>query len=174
MKRNNISTIFLVILSLQFIYFLYQLRNLVPFVLNSNILLCDSCLQGLISTIIIITLTISVFAGLSLAISHIKTFRFKNKIKRSVVSKPKSIAYFEKKHNLHNKIIVYQDSQLMAFCLGIFTPHIYLSTRLLNKMNRSEVEAIILHEKQHIVGGDNMKLLILNFIKTIFFFLSYN
>lgn len=159
------------VLSLFSIYFIYQLKNIAPMVLKSNILLCDRCLFSLLPTFKNITLTLSLFSALSLVISLIKTYQFKNKIRKSLVVKPESINFFEKKYHLHNKIVIFQDSQLMAFCMGIFTAHIYLSTQLLKKMNHSEIEAIILHEKQHLANKDNLSLLILNFIKTAFFFL---
>ncbi len=139
-------------------------------VINNTILLCDKCLYSLLPTIKNITLTLSLFSALSLTISLVKTFLFRKKIQQSLTIKPKSIIFLEKKHNLHNKIIVFQDSRLMAFCLGIITTHIYLSTQLLKKMSRSEIEAIILHEKQHMVSKDNLLLLVLNFIKTALFF----
>lgn len=139
-------------------------------VLNSTILLCDRCLYSLLPTIKNITLILSLFSALSLTVTLIKTLQFRNKIQQSFAIKPKSIILFEEKHDLRNKIIVFQDSRLMAFCLGIVTAHIYISTQLLKKMSRSEIEAIILHEKQHLVGKDNLLLLVLNFIKTAFFF----
>lgn len=171
MKRNNFNILLLIVLSALSVYFAYQLKNIAPTILNSAILLCDKCLSALLPTVQKITLTLSLFSAISLTISLIKTFLFRSKIQQSLVAKPKSILFFEKKYNLDNKIIVFKDSRLMAFCLGIVTARIYLSTQLLKKMNRSEVEAIILHEKHHLVGNDNLLLLILNFIKTALFFL---
>ena len=56
----------------------------------------------------------------------------------------------------------------MAFCLGFFRPKIYLSTGLTKLMNGPELEAIILHEKYHLLKRDNIFLTAVNFIKQLF------
>ena len=72
------------------------------------------------------------------------------------------------KHGLVDKVKIILDKKPLAFCFGFFGPKIYLSTGLIKLMNSSELEAIILHEKYHLLKRDNIFLTAVNFIKQLF------
>ena len=169
MSRNKITILCLVLLSALVLYFGYLIKNLYPTLVNNSILLCDKCLFAVIPTIKRIISVLGVLALGNLILGFFRTSHFRNKL-QSVPPPTKQISFLEKKYHLQNRIIIFENSQLMAFCLGIFNPRIYLSTQLLKKMTRFEIEAIVLHEKQHMAGKDNLLLLVLNLIKTAFFF----
>lgn len=81
---------------------------------------------------------------------------------------PKTITKLSEKHGLTGRIKIVSDKKPLAFCYGFFRPEIYLSTALIRLMNSEELEAIILHEKYHLLKKDNMLLITLNFIKQLF------
>lgn len=106
-------------------------------------------------------------ALVKILLSLFKTLWFKKKIKQ--VEMQAIIKKLSLKHNLKNKIIIFQNSKPYAFCLGIKNPRIYLSSNLLKVMNQKEIEAIILHEKYHLMKKDVLLTLIATFAKGLFF-----
>ena len=98
--------------------------------------------------------------------SWIKTVLFTKKIKQARL--PKFIQTLSFRHYLKDKIIIFQNSKPSAFCLGIKSPRIYLSTKLLAVMNKKEIEAILLHEKYHLIKRDTLLILLATFVKGLF------
>ncbi|MBI4008807.1 M56 family metallopeptidase [Candidatus Roizmanbacteria bacterium] len=98
--------------------------------------------------------------------SWLKTVSFQKKIK--IVKAPHSIQELAHKHDVTDKIIIFQNLIPSAFCLGIKNPKIYISTELLNIMNKKEIESILLHEKYHLLHRDTFFLFITTFVKELF------
>jgi beta-lactamase regulating signal transducer with metallopeptidase domain len=131
--------------------------------IGGNFFVCDSCKSSILPFIQKVFSIIAVFAFGNVLISCLRTVRFKNNL-HIICPQSRRIKSLEKKFSLHNKIIVFDDFRLMAFCLGVFNPKIYLSNQLLKEMTSSELKAIVLHEKQHILGKDNLLLFFLNLL----------
>lgn len=102
-------------------------------------------------------------ALLKITIVILKTISFKRKL--IIKTTPKIVLNLIEKHGLSEKVEVISDKKPLAFCLGFFEPKIYLSTSLIKLMNRYELEAIILHEKYHLLKKDNVLLVAVSFIK---------
>lgn len=78
-----------------------------------------------------------------------KTILYK---RRLIIEKiPIRVLKLTDKYELVDKVKIILDRKPLAFCLGFFQPKIYLSTGLIKLMNGSELEAIILHEKYHLL-----------------------
>lgn len=99
------------------------------------------------------------------------TLRFKKELLTKKIDPPKELMGLIKKLGLENKVIFINDPRLFSFCLGFFSPKIFLSTPILTKLDLSEIEAILLHEKYHLEHHDPLKILISQNIKRAFFFL---
>ncbi len=82
---------------------------------------------------------------------------------------PTAVLKLINKYGLVDKVKIILDKKPLAFCFGFFQPKIYLSTGLIKLMNGPELEAIILHEKYHLLKKDNIFLTTTNFIKQLFF-----
>ena len=96
-----------------------------------------------------------------------KTILYK---RRLIIEKiPIRVLKLTDKYELVDKVKIILDRKPLAFCLGFFQPKIYLSTGLIKLMNGPELEAIILHEKYHLLKKDNIFLSTANFIKQLFF-----
>lgn len=80
---------------------------------------------------------------------------------------PKIILKFIDKHGLAGKVRIIADKKPSAFCLGLLRPKIYLSTGLIQLMMKQELEAIILHEKYHLLKKDNIFLITATFIRQL-------
>ena len=62
-------------------------------------------------------------------------------------------------------------SKPIVFCYGIFRPKICISESVVQKLNDVELEAVLLHEKQHISTHEPAKLFIIRVLEKLLFFL---
>jgi len=118
-------------------------------------------LSFLIITILLISLSYQIWA----------TLRFRRKLMVRKTTPPLEVMGLLKKIGLENKVYIINDSRIFSFCLGFFSPKIYLSSAVLAKLNLAEIEAVLLHEKYHLEHRDPLKILISQNIKRAFFFL---
>ncbi|VVA43553.1 conserved hypothetical protein [Candidatus Roizmanbacteria bacterium] len=96
----------------------------------------------------------------------LKTIFYERKL---IIQKiPTTVLKLIGRHGLAGKVKIILDKKPLAFCLGFFRPKIYLSTGLIKLMNNQELEAIILHEKYHLLKKDNIFLVMANFLKQLF------
>lgn len=73
-----------------------------------------------------------------------------------------------KKLSLEKIVMVIDSEKPFAFCIGIHQQRIYISTALTKIMNTNELEAILLHEKYHLLKKDSLILFIASVLKTVF------
>ena len=105
-------------------------------------------------------------AVLKVIIILLKTIPYK---RRLIIQKiPTTVMKLINRYELVDKVKIIFNKKPLAFCLGFFQPKIYLSTGLIKLMNGPELEAIILHEKYHLLKKDNMFLIAANLIKQLF------
>jgi len=75
-------------------------------------------------------------------------------------------------HNLSVEKMVYLDvPALRAFCLGYWSPRIWLTAGLVDWLSDEELTAVLAHEAYHCHHRDPLRLLISRAIKSAFFFL---
>ena len=170
MKNKIYITLLITLFFVLLIVFVNTAGSIYPFLYGKVLFFCASCLDHLLP---LFQKTIFLFifiALLSLVVSLFKTFKFSLSIK----SKLKNPIFIEKliiKYSLQSKIIVFNHSNPVAFCMGILNPKIYLSNCLVKMMTPKEMETIIVHEKHHLNRKDNLVLLLLQVVKNMFFFL---
>lgn len=63
------------------------------------------------------------------------------------------------------------DPNPAAFTHGLIAPRIYISTGMINGLEREELKAVFLHELHHKKYFDPLRYFLLNFLKNIFFYL---
>lgn len=64
---------------------------------------------------------------------------------------------------------VFKHGEPLAFCYGILHPSIYLSSGLMDLMTAVELQAILLHEEQHIKQHDTRVLTVMRTVSWLFF-----
>lgn len=69
---------------------------------------------------------------------------------------------------LQNRILVFKNIQPQAFCLGIHTSKIYLSTGLIKILSTAELEAVLRHEKYHLENKDILVRFVANLTHIMF------
>lgn len=169
MKSKILKFIFGLILTILLVSFVKNISVIYPSITGKILVLCSSCLDYLSPFFQKTILFLSLIAMFSFIISIHKTIRFSRRI--NVISTRFSVLEkIKTKYSLQNKIIVFNYTSPVAFCMGIIKPKIYLSSQLLKIMSPVEIETIVLHEKQHLKRDDNFVLLLLQIIKNTFFF----
>ncbi|OGK20935.1 hypothetical protein A2866_00260 [Candidatus Roizmanbacteria bacterium RIFCSPHIGHO2_01_FULL_39_8] len=130
---------------------------------------CLSFLGSISYPPILFTGLLFLFFFLALAkilFSWLKMYWFKKSIQTAKI--PQYIQDVSLKHDLGDKIIIFRNTKPSAFCLGIKDAKIYLSTKLLEIMSGKEIEAIILHEKYHLLNKGTFLVLIATFFRELF------
>jgi Zn-dependent protease with chaperone function len=69
------------------------------------------------------------------------------------------------------KIIQVDTQELAAFCFGFWRPKICVSSELIDLLEKKELEAVLAHEAQHMISYEPLKLFIVKYFCSIFFFL---
>lgn len=131
--------------------------------------LCDTCLSDIPSVLLTSAIVLVVLAIIVTLFNQFKTNRFKKNLK-IIKKQPNFLHKITDELEVRDNIVLFSHSEPLAFCLGIFNPKIFLSTKLLSVLNKNELKAVILHEQQHFLSKDNLSLMILNLIKYMFFF----
>ncbi len=101
----------------------------------------------------------------------LKTFFYQRNF--AIADTPDNINRLAKKIGLINKLKIVSDPKPLAFCLGIMSEKIYISTGLIKTMKKNELQAILLHEKYHLINHDNLSIIFLKFIKHFFVFFPF-
>jgi beta-lactamase regulating signal transducer with metallopeptidase domain len=73
-----------------------------------------------------------------------------------------------KKIDLVNKVVTIQSKKPFAFCFGVNSPKIFISTKLISISTRIELKAILLHEKYHLEHRDALTLLVAHTLESLF------
>lgn len=72
---------------------------------------------------------------------------------------------------LRYRVVALATPTPLAFCAGLVTPHIYLSTGLIEILSDKELRAVLLHEAFHCARYDPLRTLLAESIATALFFL---
>lgn len=69
------------------------------------------------------------------------------------------------------RIIEINNSDLAVFCFGFLEPKICISRELVNMLDKRELKAVLAHEAQHMNSFEPLKVFIIKYFRSIFFFL---
>jgi len=142
------------------ILFQQQIYNCQAFIQSLNIQIVTYHFRTvLLSFIFIIVGLIFIRVGLII-------FRIKKLKKQSLPSSryPKSLTKLLVRYQVFSNFCLVDNEQPLAFCFGVLRPTIFFSSALLKVMKKSEIEAILLHERYHLHHHDSLTL----FIATVF------
>jgi len=96
-------------------------------------------------------------------------------IRLALVAKKKNISSKLKKAvhsvDLENKIIEISDDKPVVFCYGFYKPKICISSKLVKELNKTELVTTLLHEKQHLLNKEPLKIFCVKTISKILFFI---
>ena len=125
-------------------------------------------IPGGLGVVVFITISITLLitaVKLFSTFKHIYIFR-KQLLKN--VSPASSVILLLKEMRLIDKVVVVQNDKPFAFCFGIRSPKIYISTKLISLVSTSELKTILLHEQYHLEHHDALTLLVANIAASLF------
>lgn len=108
-----------------------------------------------------------------LAVSFIKFLilnvkvQFLKYILKDKITTGKKVNKLIKNLGLQGKTVVVKSNETFAFCIGISTPKIYISTRLIAKLSAKELEAVLRHEQYHLENYDTLTSIIASFAHSL-------
>lgn len=74
---------------------------------------------------------------------------------------------------LKDKVNILDSTNSLCFCAGFISPRIYISQAIVDRFTVEQLEALLLHEKQHLDNYDPVKTLISRLFATILFFIPF-
>ena len=150
-----------------------------PLLVHHTIYYCQAVAQALSFQlpknlgifIFIIILSVIIFTAIKFFTTLFRIYQFRRYLQKNI-SKHMSFLPFLNELKLANKVITIKSEKPFAFCFGIKSPKIYISTKLIHLSTRSELKTILLHEQYHLKHRDALTLMIANIIESLFPFLS--
>lgn len=139
--------------------------------------ICQKILSNLIVTFsevmpifLPVLAVIILLAGLASFFTQIlKTQIFLKKLNKGAAIPPNVQLIIDHLH-LKGKVDLIEDPRIFSFCFGIIKPRIALSTGLLRTVSNNELKAVLLHESQHLLRYDPLKMIVGQTISSMFFF----
>lgn len=95
-------------------------------------------------------------------------FAFKKSLLKKKYEQPRILSQFFESLGLRDKIVIFIEAKPHAFCFGIHNPKIYISTGLIQLMNKKELAVILKHETYHLEHRDTLTLLLAAIIESFF------
>lgn len=125
-------------------------------------------LPGNLGTVVFGLLLVSVlYTAARLFATIINAYKFRRLLSRSVV-KDYALSVASESLKLAGKVEVLSDDRPFAYCFGLRTPKIYITTGLLALVNEKELAVILRHEKYHLEHRDNLVLLFATLLTSLF------
>jgi beta-lactamase regulating signal transducer with metallopeptidase domain len=125
-------------------------------------------LPGNIGTIVFGALLVSVlYTVFRLAATVIKVYKFRQLLSQSIV-KHHTLSETFTSLQLTDKVVVLREDKPFAYCFGVRTPKIYITTGLIALVNKKELEVILRHERYHLEHRDNLILLFATLLTSLF------
>ncbi len=119
-----------------------------------------------IALILLFFLTI-IFPIVRLLLSLYTISRHKKSLIPCLNMNPK-LSQTAKKLEIKERVIQVKSAKLFAYCMGMKSPKIYISSTLVSEVNTKELEAILLHEKSHLDNHDPLVLTLLSIARALF------
>ncbi|EKE06320.1 MAG: hypothetical protein ACD_19C00017G0020 [uncultured bacterium] len=69
--------------------------------------------------------------------------------------------------NTSDNITIVNSAKPYAFCFGIRSPKIYISTKLVQMLTKKELEVVIVHENYHLKNHDTITLMLANIFESL-------
>ena len=128
-------------------------------------------LSGLIISLGMLALVFFVLVAISIMKIWVKTVRFNHSVKKRQLNFSTKLLAVATSLDLQDRVMVVDSESLDIYCFGLLKPRICLTTKVIDQVSKRELRAILLHEKNHLVSHDSIKLFFAGIIKQSLFFL---
>ena len=165
-RINKNLAVFSSLIFLLGIFSLLSLQKLSP-IISHTVYYCQSFINSLSLPIPYYLGAIPfvfVFIVLLIAVLRLSTIYIKVQfLRKNLIRKIKSNTSFNmllEKLQLADKTYFIESEKRFAFCLGVRSPKIYVSTGLLSCLTTEELEVVLRHERYHLKNKDTLTMLI--------------
>lgn len=114
-----------------------------------------------------IIFTVLLFTAIKFVATLLKIYRFRRYLLTNT-SKYAPYTTLLKNLGLTGKVATIQSEKPFAFCFGVRTPKIYVSSVLVSLLTKDEFETMLLHEKHHLESRDALTLLVAHMVESLF------
>ena len=148
----------------------------IPFFLHNTVYYCRQLLQSVspqplqlnLKTFTLWGLVVLAFyIAIRILLTAYRIFE-QHKLLEQKVTGDDDILQIIEKLDLHNKVRVIEDRRMGAFCFGVTSPKIYISTQMIAVATADEIEAVLRHEKYHLENNDTLVMLFAVFTESLF------
>ncbi len=165
LNKNLFTLIIGAIFSVGFLGFLSHDISLIP--VKQAIDWCASTFSTYETSVSILFLTISI-GGISMWMLRFG-LTLLNISKLTPVKSPSNrIQNLLSKLALSDKVIIFDSPSRSAFCTGLVRQKLYISTSLIKAVSENELEAILLHEKYHLMNKHFLERQLAQFIASVY------
>ncbi len=129
-------------------------------VIASSFLSTGAHYVGFILTALVLVITLGLF--LKTLFSYIKTkIKLRNLLQKQTFYLPKKLRIILVKNDIQkDSVIVVEDRNDYALTIDWFTPKIVISSHMIEKLSRKQVEAVVLHEFYHLKNKHPLLLIV--------------
>jgi len=167
MKVNKYLLIFISLFLILSISVSLLLHKFFPLLIHHTIYYCREMIHSP-GIVVFITLSmVLLFTAIKLFSIFLHIYQFRKKLFNSIPL-PHSYTPLPKEIHLIDKVVVVQNDKPFAFCFGIRSPKIYISTKLVSLVSSYELKTILLHEQYHLEHHDTLTLLVANIAASLF------
>jgi len=165
-RVNKHLAIFSTVFVLLGVIALFIIQKLSPLI-NHVAYYCKSLMQTNMTPIpYFLNIVPALFILLILIASLVKFFFLTLKIKftqyklKGKITIGRRVNRLIKLLGLADKTVIIKSNKSFAFCLGVKSPKIYISTELLSKLTLKEIESVLRHEQYHLENHDTFTMIV--------------
>lgn len=175
-KTNSYLWIFLGIFVVLATLLYNACSKYIPFFLHNTVYYCSQILQSVSAQPLQLNLkTFTLWGLVALALYTVirifltvyRIFQQHKSLEQKATGSVDILSIIEKL-DLRNKVRVIEDNRMGAFCFGITSPKIYISTQMISVATDDEIEAVLRHEKYHLENNDTLVMLFAVFTESLF------
>lgn len=125
-----------------------------------------------VTLVLLFIVLVSLLLAVVRVIQFILSYQRLSKQFQDTSDLPRELVSLINKHHLQNtSFIITTEDNLMAYTVGLIKPQIVLSQSLVKRVNKFQLEAIILHELYHVKNKHLLWLLLVQITSSLLFFI---
>lgn len=174
-KINNNFATFLGLSLLVSISVIAALQRFTSQALQESVTSCQTFVESLSirlpHALLLLPILFVILILASVVIKFTITYVKVNLLKKKIIpndSIQKNFALLLKKLKLENKTMLVHDEKPFAFCFGLSSPKIYISTATLTLATQKELRAVLYHERYHLQKKDTGIVLFISAVESLF------
>lgn len=148
-----------------------------PLFLHRTVYYCQEVLRtvriqlipGYLSTLLVAgVVTAAGFIAVRILLTAVQYVLFSRSLRQKRGTMPAWLIPVLQQHRLRRQTVIIREDRPLAFCFGLIRPRMYLTTGMLQLLNRRELGTVILHEKHHLDQHDTLLSLLTSVIQYCF------